>query len=323
MFNWVDAAIIVFIALFAVSGYFKGFIRQLADFVSLIVAFVLSVVFYNQLAGYIATRFSTPPNFAKAIAFLLIWVLVQFVINLVIHISYPKIPEKIRTSVFNKGAGALPGLLWGILFVAIVVNILVLGLSFLSGGQTYRDAILASKTGSYVIQKTSGLEKYVSNIFGGAINDTLTFLTVKPGSGETVNLGFKTTKVSVDEQSENEMLEKVNKERTSRGLKALVMDERLREIARAHSRDMFARGYFAHVNPDGKDPFDRMKDANIQFLVAGENLALAPNVDLAHEGLMNSPGHRANILTSEFGKVGIGCIDGGPYGKMFSQEFTN
>jgi uncharacterized protein YkwD len=77
------------------------------------------------------------------------------------------------------------------------------------------------------------------------------------------------------------------------------------------------------VNPDGKDPFARMEDAGIKFLVAGENLALAPNVDLAHEGLMNSPGHRANILTAEFGKVGIGCIDGGQYGKMFSQEFTD
>ena len=101
------------------------------------------------------------------------------------------------------------------------------------------------------------------------------------------------------------------------------MDKDLLRLARAHSRDMFIRGYFAHVNPDGEDPFDRMNEAGIIYQVAGENLALAPNVDLAHDGLMNSPGHRANILTAEFGLVGIGCIDGGSYGKMFSQEFTD
>ena len=54
-----------------------------------------------------------------------------------------------------------------------------------------------------------------------------------------------------------------------------------------------------------------------------ENLALAPNVDIAHKGLMNSPGHRANILSPSFGRVGIGVIDGGGYGKMFAQEFAD
>jgi uncharacterized protein YkwD len=66
-----------------------------------------------------------------------------------------------------------------------------------------------------------------------------------------------------------------------------------------------------------------MDKANIKYMLAGENLALAPDVEIAHNGLMNSPGHRANILNSDYGKVGIGCMDGGMYGKMFSQEFTN
>jgi uncharacterized protein YkwD len=52
-------------------------------------------------------------------------------------------------------------------------------------------------------------------------------------------------------------------------------------------------------------------------------LAYAASVDLAHNGLMRSPGHRANILSADFGQVGIGVIDGGIYGKMFTQEFTN
>jgi uncharacterized protein YkwD len=86
---------------------------------------------------------------------------------------------------------------------------------------------------------------------------------------------------------------------------------------------MFARGYFAHDSLDGRTPFDRMRDANVRFLVAGENLALAPTLSLAHTGLMNSPGHRANILRPQFGRVGIGIMDGGMRGLMVSQEFRN
>ena len=119
------------------------------------------------------------------------------------------------------------------------------------------------------------------------------------------------------------MLALVNRERTSRGLVALEMDAELRLLARDHARDMFKRGYFSHVTPEGKDPFDRMRAANIIFGLAGENLALAPTLDMAHDGLMNSPGHRANILNGGFRKVGIGVLDGGIYGRMFVQEFTD
>ena len=51
-------------------------------------------------------------------------------------------------------------------------------------------------------------------------------------------------------------------------------------------------------------------------------MALAPNVDRAHTGLMNSEGHKRNILDPAFGKIGIGVVDGGVYGKMFTQVFT-
>jgi uncharacterized protein YkwD len=66
-----------------------------------------------------------------------------------------------------------------------------------------------------------------------------------------------------------------------------------------------------------------MKRANVVFLSAGENLALAPTLPIAHTGLMNSPGHRANILRPQFGRLGIGVMDGGPRGLMISQEFRN
>jgi uncharacterized protein YkwD len=317
--NWVDLTIIAIIILFGIGGYFKGFIKQLYDVFSLIMAFLVSVKFYVPFSGYLATQFSISANFGKILGFFVIWMAVQFILNFSFHFIYLLIPEKFRKSLINRIAGSAPGIFWGIVFVAIFVTMV----SILPVQNLYKKDVTESKISSWLISRSQYFESYASKIFGGAINDTLTFLTVKPNSDETVDLGFKTSDIKIDEKAEEEMLKKLNEERTSRGLDPLVMDEKLRELARAHSKDMFIRGYFAHNDPDGKDPFDRMDENKIKYQVAGENLALAPNVDLAHEGLMNSPGHRANILTSEYGKVGIGVIDGGRYGKMFSQEFTD
>jgi uncharacterized protein YkwD len=119
------------------------------------------------------------------------------------------------------------------------------------------------------------------------------------------------------------MLDLVNGERTRARLRPLAADERLRQVARAHSLEMFELDYFSHSSPTSGSPFDRMHAAGIPFVVAGENLAYAPNVDIAHQGLMNSPGHRANILRPEFGRVGIGVIRSLVQGSMFTQDFTN
>ncbi|MTI84265.1 MAG: hypothetical protein FH756_10240 [Firmicutes bacterium] len=59
----------------------------------------------------------------------------------------------------------------------------------------------------------------------------------------------------------------------------------------------------------------------MNYTYAGENIAGASTVEIAHNALMKSQGHRENILRKEFTHVGIGIVKGGPYGMMFSQEF--
>ncbi len=119
------------------------------------------------------------------------------------------------------------------------------------------------------------------------------------------------------------MLELVNQERAKAGLGAVTVDPTIREVARAYAAEMFQKGFFAHVDLEGETPFDRMRQGGVRFLAAGENLALAPTVDVAHEGLMNSPGHRANILNGRWRRVGIGVADGGMHGKMYVQNFAD
>jgi uncharacterized protein YkwD len=119
------------------------------------------------------------------------------------------------------------------------------------------------------------------------------------------------------------MLKLLNDERDKVGLDPLIDDADLRKVARARSRDMFLRGYFGHIDPDGKDPGVKLRDEGISFTRAAENISYAPDFSTAHTGLMNSHEHRENILSPRFVKIGIGIVDGGKYGSIFTQLFTN
>ncbi|SIS68903.1 CAP domain-containing protein [Salimicrobium salexigens] len=109
----------------------------------------------------------------------------------------------------------------------------------------------------------------------------------------------------------------INRDRTARGLEPLSWREELVPVAEAHSTDMTERDYFSHTNPGGQGPADRAREAGVSFRIIGENLAYGQsNAVYAHEGLMDSKGHRDNILNPAYEEVGIGvAVDdkGAPY----------
>ncbi|KMK74784.1 CAP domain-containing protein [Alkalihalobacillus pseudalcaliphilus] len=124
--------------------------------------------------------------------------------------------------------------------------------------------------------------------------------------------------VSAEEQ---QMVDAVNQERQQRGLAPLKINQELTHVARVKAQDMIDNNYFAHNSPTYGSPFDMLNQFGISYRTAGENLAGNQNVNAAHQALMNSQGHRENILNGNYTEVGIGVVDGGPYGKMFVQLF--
>ncbi|GAF19426.1 transporter [Bacillus sp. JCM 19046] len=124
--------------------------------------------------------------------------------------------------------------------------------------------------------------------------------------------------VSADEQ---QMVDLVNQEREQAGLAPLTVNDELTEVARVKAQDMIDNQYFAHESPTYGSPFQMMDHFGVTYQTAGENLAGNQTVENAHTSLMNSQGHRENILSNNYSEVGIGVVDGGPYGKMFVQLF--
>lgn len=121
---------------------------------------------------------------------------------------------------------------------------------------------------------------------------------------------------------EFQLFDLTNATRVEHGLQPLTWDDHVKITARDHSADMAMNQYFDHTNLEGESPFDRMEEDQITFRTAGENLAAGQISSIfAHEGLMNSIGHRENILQKDFESLGIGVAFDSNEKPYFTQNF--
>ena len=316
--NWLDLLIVVIILWPVYVGVRRGFLSGILELAGIVIS--VGVPFFLYIpAGKLLHKLHVAQVYSGALAFLIIWFITLNIYYLLARRLYRRVPRGIRISRINMALGALPGLARGLIVVALLLAIAVSLPNPLVTSQTVEGSAFAPP----LIDATTVVTSYAAEIFGEAVRAALGFITIEPKSGERIDLAYRIQNPETDPVAEQEMLNLVNRERVSRGLKPLVMSERLRRVARLHSIDMFQRGYFAHNSPDGTTPFQRMRRGRVRFYEAGENLALAPTVRIAHSGLMKSPGHRANILNPAFRRVGIGAARGGPHGIMFTQDFAN
>jgi uncharacterized protein YkwD len=316
--NWVDLSLILVLLLAVWAGWKRGFILGSLDLLTWLGSIVLGFVFYPYTAEGIE-KLVNLGAWLLPVAFILTTIVARVLIGLFTRRILHIMPENAHHDSINRFFGLIPGAVNGLIYATIIAALLL--------ALPLQDSITMETRNSAIASKLSmqaeWANKKLAPVFDQAVRQTMNSLTVKPGSHEEVKLHFTHDNPTVRPSLEAKMLDLINKERAREGLSQLKADREQTLVARAHSKDMFARGYFAHVNPDGKNPFDRMKEANVKFHSAGENLALAQTLEIAHKNLMNSPGHRANIMSPDFGRVGIGIMDGGFYGLMISQEFRN
>lgn len=123
-------------------------------------------------------------------------------------------------------------------------------------------------------------------------------------------------------EDEKEVFNLINQERQKAGLTALKMDEEVQNVARIKAKDMVDSNYFSHTSPIYGSPFEMLKNFKINYKAAGENIAGNSTNQKAVEAWMNSPGHKANILSTNYNYTGIGIVKSQKYGKIYVQMFT-
>lgn len=109
----------------------------------------------------------------------------------------------------------------------------------------------------------------------------------------------------------SEVISLTNKERQADGLQLLEFNQALSQAAEAKGKDMLAKGYWAHVAPDGTEPWKFFADVGYNYKYAGENLARDfSNPASAVEAWMASPSHRENMLSPKYQDIGVAVVEG-------------
>jgi uncharacterized protein YkwD len=317
--NPIDIFLFMIFLLAAWSGWRKGFLAGILELASWIASLLIGYYSYTYVAAFLQNNFSAVGVWAQPLAFSGIVLVCRLIISFIVREILIATSPGLQRNAVNHLMGVIPGLINGAIYACIMVAILYT----VPVNETITSSAQKSQVASSLEKEVEWANEKFSPIFDNAIRESMITKTVEARPDETIILHFKVANAQARPDLESKMLQLVNEERKKAGLPPLKPDPELTLVARAHSQDMFARGYFSHYTPEKKDPFDRMKAAHVRFLAAGENLALGQSLDICHTGLMNSPGHRANILHPSFGRVGIGILDGGIYGLMISQEFRN
>ncbi|HVE93144.1 MAG TPA: CvpA family protein [Actinomycetota bacterium] len=328
MFLFIDTLILGLIAALVRTGWRRGFASQAIDLMGFTLALLLSLRF----AGAASAPFRLV-GFRGATATLLGALLIFAPLIVAVAV----VGARANRLVMHPGlhmTNRICGVGFGLAFAVVVMTFVLLITQAAPVPQGLSQAARKSPMGRVLLSSASPATRLLQGVADRDADKLILYLRQslrslrsnpdeKPEVDEPPALRFPAVpepQIRLDAAAEKELLKLVNEERTSRKLKPVKWDQRLADVARSHSRDMYTKGYFAHASLEGIRPSERLQKAKIGFVVSGENLALAPTVPLAHRGLMNSPGHKRNILDPDFSALGIGIFNG-PKGLIASQEF--
>ncbi len=122
-------------------------------------------------------------------------------------------------------------------------------------------------------------------------------------------------------KDKNEVLNLINEQRKNAGVKELIMDNKLNEIAQLKAQDMVDNNYFDHTSDKLGTPFEMIANYGVEYKTAGENIAGYIDAKGTVEAWMNSEGHKNNILSNGYNYTGIGIAKSETYGNIYVQLF--
>lgn len=294
--SWLDTGLIIWTLIHILLGIPQGFLLGVLGLLGFVVAIAAVLFAAPTMAGYLAPYWPWPPA--------LLVVLFAAVLFILTRLGMGALTARLRLRLekahpnwkkTDRALGVLPGAAWG-----VVSGILIAWLYVSFMGELPQH--------SPVARAFLDWGKRPVEAVGRRIPNTLPGVAILPDGWQLIPGSALNQPEIPPGRLEKEMLALVNAERKKHGLEPLVWDGRLAEVGRRHSLDMLKQDYFAHEDPRGRTVAERVARAKIFYLAVGENLAFAPNLAIAHKGLMESPGHRANILRPGFGRLGIGIV---------------
>jgi uncharacterized protein YkwD/uncharacterized membrane protein required for colicin V production len=302
-----------------IAGLRAGFIVTLYGLITWVVAIPVALLLQSPL-GSAVERVGVAAPLARTVAFVVVLLLIEAAFGVLGSLAVVPFARRLHAATFFGAIDRVLGIVPSVLRMLVIAAVGLAAALVLPVGNDVRAAIDGSTIGQVLVQQVAAAQPMLGALAGPDDSSPLFVTKLGADQSQALDLPDDLTLVA-DPAAEQEMLKLVNDERTARGLAPLELDQRLVPVARQHSEEMFRLKYFGHQSPVSGSPFDRLAAAKITYSRAGENLAYAHSVAVAHGGLMDSQGHRENILRPEFTRIGIGVVSAGSYGRMFTQLF--
>lgn len=314
---------IFFAGLFA-RGWLRGFVKESMDLIGLVLGIVAAFRLSPEMGEFLSGWTGLDDSPARLIGGIVVFLLVGIGASVGAHyLGRAMNRPGLRAS--NRALGAGLALGWGWFLATLILSVLLV----LPLPDRYVVAMENSVLTDTLTNPELSTQRTFHAIAGDSVLESLLSLQRIVGSKQVIIEDDETLELRAIERSElaaspdvaAEIFELLNRARIDEGLDPLAWSDGLTPVGEAHAFEMYTQGYFSHVSPITGSVGDRATQAGLTYRLVGENLALAASPHMVHDGLMNSPGHRENILRTEFRRVGIGVVDG-PLGLMVVQVFS-
>lgn len=318
-----DFVLGIYLAGLLIRGWLRGLIRELFDLAGLIVGLAVSFRLSGPLGDFLSEAFGVTPEWARIGSGVALFVIVGVVMAVAAG-ALTKVMRLPGLNLANRVFGAGLAAAWGILLIVL--------LSTLLRALPMPPAVDEAMDESVVITNLAGPDGIATTAFDRLVGDeVLTALgdleealgrrrVLLEGDERVEFASTPADELEVDENAAQVIFELLNETRASAGVAPLAWSDGLAEVALDHAREMYTLGYISHLSPVTGRVDDRLAAAGIRLSTVGENLALASSARAVHEGLVSSPGHRANMVNPAFDRVGIAAVHG-PLGVMVVEVF--
>ena len=307
-----------------VRGWVRGFTREAMDLVGLILGIALAFRFSGLLGDWLAEWLGISPEFGRLAGGIVIFLLVGVGASIGAH-YLQKVFTLPGLALTHRLLGGGLAMAWA-LFVAILMLSLVVVIPL---PDSVDERIEESSVASALTDPDAFPQRMFNTVAGDRVLEALLNLDRLVGREKIILEHEETLAIPPadpgalrsDEKGAEEIFQLVNRARIEEGLDPLAWSAPLALVGEGHATEMYIEGYFSHTSPTTGTCADRLDAAGIPYLIAGENIALAATARTVHEGLMDSPGHRSNIVGPDFTRLGVGVVKG-PLGLMVVQVFT-
>ncbi len=313
-----DFVLGAFLVALIVRGWLKGFVREALDVVTLLLGAVIAFRAAGTVGSVISAMSGLSPEVGRlvggVVAFLAISVGAAVVSGL-IHRTIRRLPAM---TTLNRLAGAALGGVYALVLATLALTLV----SIAPMPEPVTDAVEESTFAATLTDPHGPVQSGVEVIAGDRVMQTV--ISLRRLFGQRVVVGDGTVALPPAEHTKpsagaaRAVYEALNKERVSEGLDPLAWSEDLAVVAVGRAESAYRSGTLV---PEGPDIEEKLRLVGIPSSQRGENIALAATPDGAHEALVASESHRAELLRVDYRRVGVGVVEG-PYGFVAVEVFT-